>query len=338
MSSTSAPSSALTSARRLRVSYDVTSVVDEPGRWLVSAQLLLPALSPGADAVTVLCCIPGGGCTGDYFDLGEPAAGFSFAEHAVAAGLACVLIDNLGTGRSTRYGDCWLSPQSVARAAVEAFDSAIADLRAALDITTVRTVAVGHSMGAMLALMGQAMTNQYQAVACLGFTPAGLPNVLTGEELRVAAAGPVAVDVLTCLAAKRFSTPMPVAKDSNRPEPFPFQLPDTDSAALAALRAAATNLLPLPGLLSLMPGNICDYIRQITVPVFIGGGDHEPWHKAGELVGAFENCTDITFYTLVNSAHNHNVATTRQLLWQRLAAWAAAVAIGSPTPQRRSRT
>jgi pimeloyl-ACP methyl ester carboxylesterase len=327
------PASALTPPRRIGAHYDVGAVVDEQGEWLIHAELLIPAVAPGTDHVTLLCCTPGGGCTGDYFDLGEPDAGFSFAGYAGAAGFACVLIDNLGTGRSTPAANLWLSPQTIARAGVEAFRSAAQDLRALLPATTtVSTVAVGHSMGAMLALMGEAIVPGHTAIACLGFTPAGLPSVLSPEERRIASSGPVSLRALTAIARQRLSGPAQPAEDQPALQPFPFNLPDTDPAGLAALRAVATNLAPLPSILSILPGNITEYIRQITLPVFLGGGDHEPWHKAAELVPAFENSSDVTFYTLVDAAHNHNVAATRRLLWRRLLGWAAVVSTADPWP------
>jgi hypothetical protein len=78
-------------------------------------------------------------------------------------------------------------------------------------------------------------------------------------------------------------------------------------------------------MLSLLPGNINTHIKQITVPVFLGGADHEPWHRAAEMVPAFQSSTDISFFTLTGAAHNHNVAPTRKLLWQRLLGWAALI-------------
>ncbi|MDT7767481.1 MAG: hypothetical protein QOI30_469, partial [Mycobacterium sp.] len=112
----------------------------------------------------------------------------------------------------------------------------------------------------------------------------------------------------------------------------PFNLPGTDPVGVAALRAVMTNLVPLPSMLSIVPGNITDYIREITVPVFLGGGDHEPWHKAAQLVPAFANSADITFYSLADSAHNHNIAASRQLLWRRLLGWADVVSSVGPWP------
>ncbi|HWF27635.1 MAG TPA: alpha/beta fold hydrolase, partial [Mycobacterium sp.] len=152
------PPAAPTLPRRIRARYDVSAVVDEPGAWRMRAELVIPAVAKHTNHLTLLCCTPGGGCTGDYFDLGEPDAGFSFARCASAAGFACVLIDNLGTGQSTPGDNLWFSPQTVARAGVEAFRLAADDLRALLPATiTVNTVAVGHSMGAMLALIGEAI-------------------------------------------------------------------------------------------------------------------------------------------------------------------------------------
>lgn len=325
------PASAPTSPQYFRARYDVTHVVDEPGEWFISAEILIPVTAPAAADLTVLCCTPGGGCTGRYFDLGEPQAGFSFARYAVAAGFGCVLIDNLATGLSTPGADPWVSPQSVARANAEGFLRATQDLGTLLTWSAaITTVGVGHSMGAMLTLMAQAMIGQHAAVACLGFTPAGLPSVLSPEELRVAAARPVPLDTLESLARRRFAVRSAPVQSESAAEPFPFNLAGTDRVGLKALAAVSTNLLPLPGYLSLLPGNVTDYICEITVPVFLGGGDHEPWHKAAELVPAFEKSNDISFYTLVDAAHNHNVAATRELLWRRLLEWAAVVTTDRP--------
>jgi pimeloyl-ACP methyl ester carboxylesterase len=317
--------------RRSRVRYDVTRVVDEPGEWFVSAEIIAPALTPDAAHLTVLCCSPGGGCTGGYFDLGGPDAGFSFAEYAAGAGFACILIDNLGTGQSSPGIDSWLSPQIVACANAEGFALATEELRSLLPASaTVVTVGIGHSMGAMLTIMAQAMIGQHAAIACLGFTPSGLPSVLSPDELHIASAGPVSYETLVRLARQRFSESGRPRAEQAAKSPFPFALPDTDPVGLKALAATATNLLPVPATLSLLPGNVIQYIRQITAPVFIGGGDHEPWHQAPDLVPIFERSNDISFYTLIDSAHNHNVATTRELLWQRMLGWAAVVGANGP--------
>lgn len=319
------------SALRLGARYDVTHVVDEPGEWFIAAEIFAPADLSEISHLTVLCCTPGGGCTGKYFDLGEPDAGFSFARYAAAAGFACVVVDNLATGQSTTGADPWLSPESVARANAEAFRRATEELRTRVPAAAqVSTVGVGHSMGAMLTLIAQALQAQHTAIACLGFTAAGLPSVLTSEELRVAASSPISLPTLKKYAEKRFSAVANHDGAQQRLEPFPFNLADTDPVGLTALAAAATNLLPLPGYLALLPGNALDYIREITVPVFLGGGDHEPWHRADKLVAQFPNSKDISFYTLIGSAHNHNVAATRELMWRRLLGWATVVTTDRP--------
>lgn len=313
-------------ARRYRLRYDVSHVVAEPGEWFISAELVMPAAEP-IGSMTVLCCTPGGGCTGGYFDLGGAHSEFSFAEYACAAGFACVLVDNLATGESTPDGERWISPQSVARANAEAFRLAVDDVQRKVGVPA-HSVGVGHSMGAMLTLIAQADTGSHIAIACLGFTPTGLPEVLSAEELEMAGTGAVTPETLTRLARQRFSdTGRPTGKQEARPA-FPFSLPGTDRAALQALAATATNLLPLPATLSLLPGNVVESIRKITVPVFLGGGDHEPWHRPDTVVPCFEHSQDISFYTLVDAAHNHNVAPTRKLLWERMLGWAGLITKG----------
>jgi hypothetical protein len=144
------------------------------------------------------------------------------------------------------------------------------------------------------------------------------------DEADLAVRGLTDRRALQQLAARRFfGDGQP--RRAGQPAPFPFFLRDTEPAALHALAGAATNVLRLPAMLSLLPGNVGEHIREITVPVFLGGAEHEPWHKAAEVVPAFAASTDISFFTLAGAAHNHNVAVTRELLWQRVFGWTGLV-------------
>jgi pimeloyl-ACP methyl ester carboxylesterase len=71
----------------------------------------------------------------------------------------------------------------------------------------------------------------------------------------------------------------------------------------------------------MVPGSIAAELASIAAPVFVAVGDNDiagPPHLIG---GAFERCREFTLYVLPASGHNHNVAPTRALLWDRVADW-----------------
>jgi hypothetical protein len=56
-------------------------------------------------ASELLFCIPGMTYTGSYYDLHfDGHSGYSFAEHFAALGHPVAMVDNLGTGASSRPG------------------------------------------------------------------------------------------------------------------------------------------------------------------------------------------------------------------------------------------
>jgi pimeloyl-ACP methyl ester carboxylesterase len=62
----------------------------------------------------------------------------------------------------------------------------------------------------------------------------------------------------------------------------------------------------------------------IDVPVFQGWGERDNTpdpHRDGAYFGS---CPDYTLFVLPRSGHCHNLATTREALWDRLVGWARA--------------
>ena len=70
----------------------------------VSTTLVQPATGGASD--TLLVTVPGGTYDRSYWDLHVPGAeDYSFADYAAARGQSVLLLDNLGTGRSSRPTD-----------------------------------------------------------------------------------------------------------------------------------------------------------------------------------------------------------------------------------------
>lgn len=298
-----------------------------PGGHTIAARVVAPATLPAGKRPAMLCCVPGGGATLGYFDLAVSGdLSYSFAEFAATRGQVVIAVDNLGTGGSDRP-DPLITPTEVAAANSAAFARAALDLRRGSLLPDQRplpppvTIGVGHSMGAMLTILAQAADRVHAGIAALGFTTSGMPDLLRPRE-RLLAGTPKGRTQLVQLAAERLSG---LPSDAPRVR-FPFHVEGTPAAAARAYAATATTTLPAPSALAMIPGNVAEEAASIAVPVFLGVGDHEPWHQARELAPQYPASHDVTVYVLKGAAHLHNLAPTRHQLWARMCRWAAGVA------------
>ena len=159
--------------------FDVTGRVPINGDHHISTWVFAPEEPSGP--VPLLFCLPGGSYSKAYWHLEVPGHdGYSFGEHMAAKGMLVVAVDHLGTGDSSRHPRAAeLTPDVVAAANAAALSDV---LKQAADGTLVpdtgpidvgRTVAVGHSMGAMLAIFQQSLHDSFDAIAPLGYGTIG---------------------------------------------------------------------------------------------------------------------------------------------------------------------
>ena len=92
----------------------------------------------------------------------------------------------------------------------------------------------------------------------------------------------------------------------------------------SAIQKAGTNLLAIPGTLSMIPGAYTPYAEEIACPVFVATGDHD-LHGVRDTPGMFPRAPEIVAYELKDSWHCHNVANTRVKLWDRVVHWLGGV-------------
>ncbi|MGH8453957.1 MAG: alpha/beta hydrolase, partial [Nevskiales bacterium] len=148
------------------------------GTLRVAVEIRMPA--PSALRPIALVCLPGGGMNRHYFDLSAKdgkadAMSFSFAHQMAARGFIVVMMDYLAIGGSDRPADGYaLTPEVLVQASAHVLDQVLAELRA--QQPALKTIGVGHSMGAMMTVLQQAKYHQHQAVALLGFSTRGLPE------------------------------------------------------------------------------------------------------------------------------------------------------------------
>jgi pimeloyl-ACP methyl ester carboxylesterase len=309
--------------------FDVSAVAPS-GAARLGGWVCAPAQFDPSRPAVVLACLAGGTCSTRYFDLdAEDVPDSSMARYLAARGFVVMAFDHLGLGLSTAVDDIFLVTPSVAAAAQDcAVRTAFAELRAGTlapglpPMGEFRMVGVGHSMGGMIVGVQQARHATFDAVAVLGHGGDGLPDVLTPHELALDVERPyplVEADI-TALARTRFGSDSTV--EGRRAVPGSFMLADVPDAVRRAFVAQQVPLAFACGLTSMIPGATDEAKAAISVPVFLAFGDHDLTANYFGSLARYRAGTDATLFVLPGSAHCHNQATTRTLLWDRFAAWA----------------
>jgi alpha-beta hydrolase superfamily lysophospholipase len=278
------------------------------------------------DAATVFCCFPGGGMSSRYFELGDPGGRYDMATHLGAAGFIVAMIDHPGVGRSDLPDDGWsLTPDVITDVDATAARSVLDGLRAGTLVSglpavpRLTAVGMGHSMGGMFVALQQARRRTYDAVALLGYSGRGLPEVLLPDELAVAGEPDRIRSSIVALARARFGEPLPRGGTSDSEM---LVGPDFPDDARAAIAVAAAALLPTGGLFSMLPGSHGAELAAIDVPVFLGQAEHDITGPPDETPRWFSGSPAVTLRVLPGAFHNANVAANRTVLWDAIGAWA----------------
>jgi len=296
-----------------RISIDVSDVVGE------ASTLTGVHYEPGEAQASGLffVCLPGGTYSYRYFDLGVPGhPGYSFARYLAGQGHTVVAFDHLGTGRSSRP-DREVGLDMQAAATAQAVEGLAGSDRS--------VVGVGHSMGGYVAIFQQARFRTFDAVAILGTTNQAVRILDLPADLIDAASGGAEsrqrlVDTLMA------GFPKPYLESSRGPLLSAFHLDDVPAAVLDADLTTETVVPRLAAAQATVPGIALDAAAMIEEPVFLAFGDVDVSPDPHLEPSTYPASRDVTLFLLTKSAHCHNMATSRQVLWDRLEAWAATVA------------
>jgi alpha-beta hydrolase superfamily lysophospholipase len=290
---------------------DVSAAVGEPAEVLVT--YFAPAGSGPARAV--LACLPGASYNHRYYHLLVPGhPGYSFAEDAAARGFGVAAFDLLGTGASSRpERDVDLVDQAATTAeAVSQLPELIGHDGPILGIA--------HSMGGYVAMLQQAAHRSYAGLGLLGTSNQPVrTREMTPEFIAAAATAEGRAELIEQLQASMPERFVLMDRSSTRSW---FHLDDVPPAVLDADTDETLTVFPRRcGAQASVPGNSIHAAAAIEVPVLLAYGalDLSPApHKEPEF---FPSSRDVTLYVLSGSAHCHNMARTRQRLWDRLARW-----------------
>jgi hypothetical protein len=287
---------------------------DEPNA--ITADVHVPEGRPRA----VLVCWSGGSYDRSYWDAHiDGHLGYSAVDHLVGQGFLVVNADHLGVGQSSRPADVDRVNLETMAAANDAFASDVRR-RFAPDVPF---VGVGHSLGGLICVVTQALHQTYDAVANLGYTH-GSKDVL--EEGPMGGFGdPDAPRRAAEEQARAFFGDTwddgygIAAREPNHPWLYAPDVPAEVIAADDRTVAAWPRQSYVEGLL---PGHTPPYAAKVTAPVLLAFGDRDIPARPRDDAGFYTAAADITVLTLPDSAHCHNFASSRHLLWDRLGMWA----------------
>jgi alpha-beta hydrolase superfamily lysophospholipase len=299
----------------LSVQIDVTIVADIGEQAHVAVELILSNASPD----WLFVCIPGGGMNRRYFDLPTPAgeAEVSFAAAMAAQGHAVLLIDPVGSGESSVPDDAYdIHPDRLAAANGLAVRHILDGLRAGTltDLCparpALRSIGVGHSLGALLTIVQQAAEPMHDALALFGFHTGGLPGQLTQADLALDVADTRAR--LVEIARGRFPSPS-----------IDLQAPPSSRPVSAA--SAIERVMLTPSYMAMLPGMIAADAAAIDVPILIALGDSDLHGDPHRTPAAYPGSPDITLLVLRDTRHNHFLYPSRTAFFDRVARWAASL-------------
>lgn len=326
----------------LHATFRVPAGVSLPGE--PALEIAVEVFAPAQPKPIALVCLPGGAMTRRYFDLRPPAeAGvdllpsesgdesFSFARQMAARGFVVVLVDHLGIGESSRPADSYaLDAELVARANAAATDAVVRKLKngSAINgiaaIPEVTSIGIGHSMGAMLIVLQQAMARQHRGIVVLGFSTRGLPEYLTPEARELARDPAAARREAPRLARAMFRDQYPrIGRSSDGSQLYAGL--HAEPAGIQAIKPAREVLLPVPAYQSMFPGNVAPEAAQIDVPVFVGLGELDMAGPPLDAPKAFTNSPAVEFLLLPQAGHSHFIFPARTQLFDALARWAGAL-------------
>ena len=320
--------------RTLELAIDVTGVTRLPGPAQIAASVFLPdgAL---ADLPVAVFASPGGGYGRRYYDLRfEGHAGYSQAEHHTARGLILIAYDHLGCGESMAAHLAELTIEDFSAAN----DAAVREILARLKSGTLADglaplpgiVAIGHgqSMGGGVTIIMQGRHASFDAIAPVGYS--AIHTVLpqrTEAERRQGVEG-------HAFSRQTKGGEMSLETASARVSDFvyPFHWEDVPEDILAADMQGGypvrklcppwgSPTIPNCVIAMMSPGYVREEAAAITVPVLMGFGERDVSQNMRAEPGAFPASRDVSVFIAPKMAHMHNFASTRRLLWDRIADW-----------------
>jgi pimeloyl-ACP methyl ester carboxylesterase len=323
----------------IELKVDVSAAVALPGPLHIAASVFLPEAAKITSPPVAIFAFPGGGYSRGYFDIHPPGhRGYSQAEHHLERGIIFVAADHLGVGASSIPDLAALSIEMLA-AANDAAIRQVSEQLAAGSLTpgfpalpNLVRIAIGQSMGGCITIVMQGRLGTCDAIACLGFS--AIHTVLPQRTEAARQQGIAANRLFRNHDLRERAAARGGVRDFDFVFPFhwedvPQDILDADMKGGYPVRKTAppwgSMTMPACARLMLSPGYIAQEAAAIEVPVLIAAGERDVVPDPRAEPGAFKSSKDVSVYVVPGMAHMHNFATTRKLLWDRIADWSVMV-------------
>lgn len=311
----------------------VIDVTGTPGLDGMAARLAVSIHLPDAPAPAsaLVFAVPGGGYSRGYFDMRFPGhEGYSQAEHHAARGIVTIAVDHLGVGESSAGDTGRIQFEHLALAYDACVRRVLDDLRAGsvegvAPMTPSAIIGIGQSMGGCVSIVTQALHGTFDAIGVLGYS--AIHTRLPQREIAQEVANAEAIEGIT-----RGSTGRGARETVMQDHVYPFHFEDVPSDILAADMAGGYPIrtqcppwgsatIPDCAVQMMLPGVVSNEAAAVRVPVFVGNGERDVCPDPRAEPGAYRASNDITTMIVPQMAHMHNFASSRDVLWDRLAGW-----------------
>lgn len=304
----------------------------------IAATLFLP--DPATLTGCVIFASPGGGYGRGYYDLKFAGReGYSQAEHHVARGIIFVAYDHLGVGDSSIDALDHITIEEIAAVDHEAVSVIARRLRegSAAEgfpaVSNLFSVGIGQSMGGGVSIIMQGRHRCFDAVGVLGYS--AIHTVLPQRTEESRARGIASYQFSRETAAETLS--VTAASSGMVDFVYPFHWEDVPADILKAdmdggypvrhsVPAFGSGTIPNCVVAMMSPGFVKEEAAAVDVPVLLAYGERDVSMDMHAEPGAFPASRDVSLFIAPTMAHMHNFASTRALLWDRIADWSLMVA------------
>jgi pimeloyl-ACP methyl ester carboxylesterase len=323
----------MSKSRAIDLRIDVSDAAGLGEQLETACTVYAPEPGHVADPAIVFFGFPGGGYGRGYYAIEHAGFdGYDQAAYHVARGAIFVSCDHIGVGDSSQPSDpAAVSYEHIAAANHATVSEVMARLRSGDLVRGVghledaHAIGMGQSMGGCFLIVQQSNHATFEGIAILGFSaiqtvlpaPPGAeavegPQVARGERVE-------ALDTTLPTDALRYAFHL----DDVPPELVESDMTGYPLREHTPMWGSAT--VPLCAVTMLSPGVVAEEAARVAVPVLVAVGERDVVPDPQAEAGAYSSSPEVTLYVLPKSAHMHNFAGTRRLLWDELDAWARKV-------------
>ena len=327
-------------SRSIDLRIDVSAAVPLPGPLEMAVMAYLPDPANLASPPVAIFAVPGGGYSRGYFDMHFAGhAGYSEAEFHTARGSIFIACDHLGVGASTIAHLDKITLENMG----DSYAHAVRTLCQRIEEGTLAAgfpklpkfakIGIGQSLGGMATIIAQARQHVFDGIAPLGYSAIHTQLPQPTETARAESVKFHNLKRDSDMSKASIAESSSHVMDFKYPfhwEDVPKDILDADMAGGYPIRKTVppfgSSTMPTCSLLGMTPGVVGKEAAAIRTPVLVAVGQRDVCPDPHAEPGAYRGSSDVCLFIAPRMAHMHNFASTRELLWERTAAWAARAA------------